>query len=873
MSSHIGNFKYARMAFIIIIIDCSLWYLFIRERLAQEQIPKHEHYVLEQLKGEIPAPRGNIYDSHMDVLAANTTLSTVIAEPYRIEDIPGTVKKLASVLGIDRGTLQARMEMPERKYFLVVQHRIDETMEKAVADLNLDGVYFADESARSYPNNDLACHVLGFVNMNGDGGAGIEQEYDGYLKGKPGSYFSARDGIKTSRIYQAQTDEPPVPGNSLVLSIDKSIQYIIDRELAASVKNAEAHAGTAVVMESGTGRILAMSNYPRFDGNRYNEYKSEYWYNRAVTDVFEPGSIFMVAVAAAALNERLAWPDEMIDCQNGTITIGGHVFRDHTKYGLISFKKILAVSSNVGAAKLGLRLGQERLYEYIRAFGFGAPTGSDLPREEDGIVRHWSKWSGLSIGAISFGHEVGVTSMQILTAVNSIANGGFRVRPSIVDRIIDSEGNLVKKNTPEKVRILDEKTALEVTEALKEVVLPGGTAQRAALNGYVAAGKTGTAQKIVKDPVTGKNRYSDSKYVSSFIGFAPLPNPQITVLVLLDEPGNGYYPGEVSAPIFQKIAQEALVKLKIPPDPTLTPSRHESKQSFAVNNDVGFLSDAALNEYSAKIVAIKMDNIIGIIVGVIGIIVGVIGILFTKRSLKKKKISFLIENSTIFDKKNMVDKLQVIYDNKSLLGFSSTKILIVNNGQESIGASDISKSEPIRIKVPSNYEILNANVQYSSGSNTVIINKINSEEFAIEFEFLNPKEGIIVSFLHNGTPFHEIKLLGRIKGINKFEDLSLDNKAMTYLTALIGGIVGVFPVFFYNLFVVHSDSELFYLYVCAPFLVMLFAMGIIYLFRRRKLTRPNYIDNLKKIMRRENYTKRDVLRDSDCTSSRNNIDE
>ncbi|MCL2877200.1 MAG: transpeptidase family protein [Acidobacteria bacterium] len=581
---------------VIIIMGIFLWSLLIFARLVQKQIVEHEDYarkaeMQQQTQGEVAAPRGVIYDNRMDVLASNTTLSTVIAEPRRIKDIPETAEKLASVLGVDRNKLLARMERPELRSYLVVQRRIDENKEKAIAGLNLDGVYFIDESTRSYPNNDLACHVLGFVNMNGDGGAGIEQEYDKYLKGKPGRYTFARDGKMTR--YQTQMDVPPVQGNSLVLSIDKSIQYITDRELAAGAEKAQARAGTAIVMESDTGRIIAMSNYPRFDSNRYNEYKTEYWYNRAVTDIFEPGSTFKVAVAAAALKEGLTRPDEMIDCQNGAITIGGHVFRDHSKYGLISFKKILAVSSNVGAAKLGLRLGQERLYEYIRAFGFGSPTGIDLPREEDGIVRHWSKWSGLSIGAVSFGHEVGVTSMQILAAVNTIANGGFRVRPSIVDRIIDSEGNLVKKNTPEKVRILDEKTALEVSEALKEVVLPGGTARRAALNGYVAAGKTGTAQKIVKDPVTGKSRYSNSKYVASFIGFAPLPNPKITVLVQLDEPGNGHYGGEVSAPIFHAIAQETLMRLKIPPDPAPAPAQPKSKQQFAKNDAVDFMPAAA----------------------------------------------------------------------------------------------------------------------------------------------------------------------------------------------------------------------------------------------------------------------------------------
>ena len=599
MLNRIENFKNVRT--VIVIISVFIWSLFVFARLIQKQVVEHENYVrkaeLQQMEQDvISAPRGIIYDSRMDVLASNITLNKVIVAPRSIDDIPGTAEKLASVLGINRRALQTRMEEASKKAYLVVQRRIDENMEKAIKGLDLKGVSFEAESVRSYPNNDLACHVLGFVNMNGDGSAGIEQQYDGYLRGKPGSYTFARDGRKNPRIYQSQIEEAPVQGNSLVLTIDKSIQYIIDRELAAGVEKTRARAGTAIVMESDTGRILAMSNYPRFNGNRYNEYKSENWYNRAVTDIFEPGSTFKVAVAASALKEGLTRPDEMIDCQNGAITIGGHVFHDHNRYGLISFRKILAVSSNVGAAKLGLRLGQERLYDSIRTFGFGSPTGIDLPREETGIVRHWSKWSGLSIGAISFGHEVGVTSMQILTAVNTIANGGFRVRPFIVDRIIDSEGNLVKKASPEKTRILDEKTALEVAEALKEVVLPGGTARRAALNGYVAAGKTGTAQKIVKDPVTGKNRYSNSKYVSSFIGFAPLPNPKITVLVQLDEPGNGYYGGEVSAPIFQAIAQETLMRLKIPPDPALAPSRPKLKQQFVKNDAVDFMPAAEFVE-------------------------------------------------------------------------------------------------------------------------------------------------------------------------------------------------------------------------------------------------------------------------------------
>ena len=265
-------------------------------------------------------------------------------------------------------------------------------------------------------------------------------------------------------------------------------------------------------------------------------------------------------VATAALEAGLTRPDEMIDCQMGSITIGRHVFHDHKRYGLLSFSQILEYSSNVGAAKLGLRLGEQRLYEALRTFGFGSKTGIELPGEIVGLVRDWHDWSGLSIGAISFGQEVGVTSIQILTAINAIANGGYGVRPSLVDRIIDEKGDLVSVNAPERVRLMSPRTAEAVSNAFEGVVLRG-TGRRAALEGYRAAGKTGTAQKIVD------GHYSSSKYVSSFIGFAPLPHPRFTILVQIDEPKGMHYGGDVSAPFFQKIAQEALLQLRVPPRP------------------------------------------------------------------------------------------------------------------------------------------------------------------------------------------------------------------------------------------------------------------------------------------------------------------
>jgi len=550
---------------VAIILGITFWSFCILVRLVQLQVFQHQTFTQlaaqrQQVTRSIHAPRGIIYDSHMSELATSVTVSTAVAEPRRIQDVQAAAPELAKILGLNPRRLLARMMDPSRQGFLVIQRRIDPQAEKKIEALGIDGVYFVDESMRVYPHRELACQTLGFVNMNGDGGAGIELQYDKDLKGKEGVYSFGVDARR--RSFRVNVDKPPVQGHSLVLSIDKSIQYIADRELRAAVRESRARAGVAIVMESETGRILALSNYPQFNCNTYNKVAPDYWRNRAVSDMFEPGSTFKVVVATAALEAGLTRPNEWIDCQNGTIVIGRHPFHDHKPYGMLTFGQILEYSSNVGAAKLGLRLGQQRLYEALRNFGFGSKSGIDLPGEIIGLVRDWRDWSGLSIGAISFGQEVGVTSLQILSAINAIANGGYRVRPSVVDRIIDENGDLVFARTPERTKLMSPRTAEAVADAFEGVVLRG-TGRRAALEGYRAAGKTGTAQKIVG------GRYSDSKYVSSFIGFAPLPQPRITVLVQIDEPGNGHYGGDVCAPFFQKIAQETLMQLRVPPDPGL----------------------------------------------------------------------------------------------------------------------------------------------------------------------------------------------------------------------------------------------------------------------------------------------------------------
>jgi cell division protein FtsI (penicillin-binding protein 3) len=540
----------------------ALWSLSILARLAQLQIARHEEFKQlalqrQQLTRSILAPRGVIYDSHMDELATSITASTVVAEPRKIADKQAAAKSVASILGLNAQGLLTKMLDPARQSFMIVQRRVSPKAEEQVEALKIEGVYLIDESMRVYPNRELACHALGFVNMNGDGGAGIELEYDEELKGTQGQISLDVDARRQS--FRGHTEIPPVQGSSLVLSIDRSIQYIVERELKAGVESSRASAGVAIVMESETGRILAMAGYPNFNTNTYNKYEASLWRNRSVSDIFEPGSTFKVVVAATALEAGLTRPNELIDCQMGSIIIGKHVFHDHNSYGLLTFSQVLENSSNVGAAKLGLRLGEQRLYEGMRRFGFGAKTGIDLPGEIGGLVRDWHQWSGLSIGAISFGQEVGVTSIQILSAINAIANGGHLVHPSIVDRVIDEHGDLVRKRNTDQTKILSPTTAAAVRDAFEGVVLRG-TGKKAALEGYRAAGKTGTAQKIID------GHYSKDKFVASFIGFAPLPQPRLTVLVQLDEPKGSTYGGQVSAPIFQKIAQEALLQLRVAPD-------------------------------------------------------------------------------------------------------------------------------------------------------------------------------------------------------------------------------------------------------------------------------------------------------------------
>jgi cell division protein FtsI (penicillin-binding protein 3) len=560
MSDYVKCFSPRRLVILLAIF--LVWSLVVIVRLIQFQAFKHSQYSslaikLNQEPINITARRGDIYDNQMGVLAASVMMRDVIADPRHVKDLYNASEKLATILAIDPKAFSLQMKNPANRKRLVVKERVDLKTANQVKDLKIQGIYFADRAVRVYPSGSLASHVLGFINMAGDGVAGLEKRYNKEMFGKNGQSIIEVDAL--GRSYDEYNPVPSEPGSSLVLSIDRDIQRSAEIELLEGIRKAHARAGVAIVMESETGRILALASYPDFDCNEYGRFAQESWRNLAVQQHYEPGSTFKAIILAAALNENATNLDEVIDCHNGSMMIAGQTIHDHEAHRALTVRQIIEKSSNIGAAQLGMRLGYEKLMHYIHRFGFGAKTGVDLPAETIGLVRtrNSKHWSARSIASISFGQKIAATPIQLVTAINAIANGGCRARPSLVDRIVDFDGSVVYLNVPAREQIISAQTAKLVASALAGVI-ENGTGPKAALEGYRAAGKTGTAQKA-----DGK-RLSKTKYLASFVGFAPLPDTRVTVLVQIDDPETSHYGGEVAAPVFQKIAQHALLKLRVP---------------------------------------------------------------------------------------------------------------------------------------------------------------------------------------------------------------------------------------------------------------------------------------------------------------------
>src|SRR5947209_258423 len=549
----------ARRLFIFSAILC-FWIVAIIARLLYLQLFEYGDFVKQasrqqQRSIEVSPRRGVIYDRNGRELAMSVSADSVFAVPSEIPDQVTAASLLARILNTEPQDILARFKSSHA--FCWIARKLDSDTAARIRDLNLKGIYFEKESKRFYPKRELAAQAIGFVGLDDEGLGGLERSLNAPMRGKPGQMLISLDA---RRHWFGRVEKQPDPGQNVVLTIDEKIQYIAERELDAAMQRTHAAAATVIVQDPKTGEILALANRPTFDANAFHISDPQKMKNRAVSDIYEPGSTFKMVTIAAALEEKITNPDEVIDCQNGAIYIGNVRIRDHKPFGLLSVSQILANSSDVGAIKLGLRLGEERFDRYIRAFGFGSQTGIELPGETRGITKPVSRWSKVSIGAISMGQEIGISPVQLISMVSTIANDGMYTPPRIVAGTRDPNdptAKVVFHPAPQR-RVVSTVTAVEMKKMLEGVVL-FGTGKKSILEGYTSAGKTGTAQKA--DPATGG--YSKTKYVASFAGFAPAYDPTITIAVILDSPAGPHDGGQVAAPVFKAVAPQTLAYLNL----------------------------------------------------------------------------------------------------------------------------------------------------------------------------------------------------------------------------------------------------------------------------------------------------------------------
>jgi cell division protein FtsI (penicillin-binding protein 3) len=544
------------------------WCLAICGRLIYLQVFRYGSFVKQaehQQQRAIPLSpkRGVIYDRAGRELAMSVLVDSAFAVPSEVKDLPTAVSLITRITGEDRNVVLA--DCRNHKTFCWVARKADDETIERIKSLNLQGIHFQKEPKRFYPARDLAAQVVGSVGMEDSGQSGIEHEYDDELRGRPGKMFISVDA---RRQWFSDVEKQPEPGENVVLTIDKNIQYIAEKELDQAIHDTQAIAGTVIVENPHTGEILALANRPTFNPNQRKQITPAALNDRAVSDVYEPGSTFKLVTISAALEEKLTNPNEVFDCQMGSIVYNGMRIRDSRPHGLLPVWGVLAESSDVGAIKIALRLGDDRFYKYIRAYGFGQQTGIELPGETRGLTKPVSRWSKVSIAAISMGQEIGISPIQLAALISTFANDGVWVAPRIVAGQIEPQGNpqTVAFHPGNSRRVISSFTAAEMRAMMQKVVLEG-TGRKAILEGYSSAGKTGTAQKV--DPATGA--YSKTKYVGSFGGFAPVNNPQIVVAVILDSAVGLHQGGQVSAPVFHRVAQQVLEYLHVPHDLPLAP--------------------------------------------------------------------------------------------------------------------------------------------------------------------------------------------------------------------------------------------------------------------------------------------------------------
>jgi cell division protein FtsI (penicillin-binding protein 3) len=602
-----------RSRFWIVCLFFFLWAGAIAGRLFWLQIVRHQEFVeraekQQQRTIEVAPHRGMLYDRNLRELAMTVLADSIYADPTEIADKPATARTLAALVHSDpedalttEDQIAARLNAGHN--FAWIARRVTPQVAAGVKALNMKGIYFQKEFQRFYPDNEIAAQVLGYVGVDDNGLGGLEEKFDGDLHGRPGLMYTAMDA---RRKVLGSTEREPEPGRNLELTIDENIQFMAERALDHAMEKTQALNGTVVVQDVHTGQILALAIRPTFNPNQFRHTTADLLRDHAVSDVYEPGSTFKLVTYSAAMDSKVAAPDDTIDCQGGKITIFGRTIHDNQgeHYGVIPVHQALEVSSDVAAIKLAMKIGPDKFYQYIHDFGFGLRSNVELPGETRGLLRPVSRWQPSSIGSVAIGQEIAVTPLQLVSMVSTIANGGVYLPPHVLmpDQPIPATSSVQKAAQPQVAqlaaspikpgedlpdslpagahRVISTMAAAEMRKMMEGVVL-FGTGKRAQLNGYSSGGKTGTAQKI--DPAT--HTYSKTMHIASFTGFAPVNNPVISVAVVLDSPKGAYYGADVSAPVFAEVAQQVLEYLGVPHDIDLRPMTTASKKEPPVKED------------------------------------------------------------------------------------------------------------------------------------------------------------------------------------------------------------------------------------------------------------------------------------------------
>ena len=592
-----------RLRWLVVWVVAVVWMGAVLARLSYLQLFCYSEYFAkaqhqQQRIFEISPMRGVIYDRKGRELAVSIPMDSLFADPTDIKDPEMVARLLSRVLNVPADDLETKINEASKPVRLA-KKLSPETVER-IDDMNLKGVFFEKENRRVYPEHDLLAHVLGWVDTDEKGMGGIEHQLDKQIRGRPGRVMLMADG---KRRFYDRRESAADPGASVVLTVDETIQYIAEKELKRAMEESHSHTGTVVIQDPSNGALLAVANYPPFDSNDAGKFSDDTRMDRAVTAAYEPGSTFKVITMTGAIENHVTNPDVLVDCQMGTILVAGRLIHDWHPFGVLSVRDVLAHSSDVGSIKVALNLGAPRFYDTMRRFGIGQLTGIELPGENHGLLRPLENWTASSIGSVAIGQEVSVTPVQIISAISAIANGGTLYRPHIVQEI-RGDAPMTLPARPEPQQVTDAQTAATVREMMEGVLLGGGTGRPAALNGYTAAGKSGTAQKI--DTNTG--RYSPNQYVASFVGFAPVNEPAVTILVVLDSPEGAHHGGEVGGPVFKRIAEQVLAYLDVAHD---VPMNARSATETAKNTPTAPASEkfgATANQEAAKHEAANREN-------------------------------------------------------------------------------------------------------------------------------------------------------------------------------------------------------------------------------------------------------------------------